>query len=78
MGVLDTSNIKTLPFLGITSTPRVSGGSKTAPVERLGYTQPTGTNMFAGVPTENPPVITGGTHINGLGIAGEKFDSYNL
>ena len=24
------------------------------------------------------PNITGGTHINGLGVAGEKFDSFNL
>ena len=32
MGALDTSNNRVLPFLGITSAPRVSGGSKTAPV----------------------------------------------
>ena len=50
MGVLDTSNIKALPFLGITSAPRVDGGSKTAPVD-TSFAQPVNyanSNLFAG------------------------------
>lgn len=50
MGVLDTSNIKALPFLGITSTPRVDGGTKTPPVD-TSFAQPVNyanSNLFAG------------------------------
>ena len=50
MGVPDTSNIKVLPFLGITSTPRVDRGSKTAPVDAC-LAQPVNyanSNLFAG------------------------------
>lgn len=69
-----------LPFLGITNTKRVEQGGTTAPVNKVNYTQPSNFkgNLFAGIPEETPPVITGGTHITGLGRAGEVFDSYKL
>lgn len=75
MGALDA--IKQ-PFLGLTGTERVAGQNKAAQIQRTQFVpaETGGYNMFAGVPEETPPVIAGGTHINGLGVAGEKFDSY--
>ncbi len=51
MGAIDAlQNFKVPSFLGITSAPRVDGGTKTAPVD-TGFAQPVNyanSNLFAG------------------------------
>ena len=75
IGNVDLQNLKN--WYTVNQQTKVGAGS---PVEAARFT-PTETvagtaNFF--VPNYNSPDITGGTHINGLGVAGEAFDSYKL
>ena len=77
MNPLGNVNLEAMKNWYTMQTPKVGAG---APVEATHFA-PTefvggGNNFF--IPEYNAPVITGGTHINGLGVAGEKFDSYKL
>lgn len=53
--------INKLPFLGVTSAPRVEGGSKAAPVERTGYVEPA--SYGGGTPFDNGHLVGVNTNI---------------
>ena len=77
MGALGAVDLQNLKNWYTVNPVKVGGGT---PVEAAPFT-PTeyaggAENFF--VPNYRSPDITGGTHINGLGKAGEKFDSYKL
>ncbi len=77
MGAIGNVDLQNMKNWYTMQQPKVGAG---APVEATQFT-PTeyvggGENFF--VPNYKAPDITGGTHINGLGRAGEKFDSYKL
>lgn len=74
LGQVDLQNMKNWYTM---QSQKVGGASpietpQITPTEYVGGVE----NFF--VPNYKSPDITGGTHINGLGKAGEKFDSYKL
>ena len=77
MAPIDTVDLRSMKNWYTMNSSKVGRG---APVEvtRFPPTEYVGgaDNFF--VPIYNSPDITGGTHITGLGKAGENFDSYNL
>lgn len=77
MGAIGTVDLQNMKNWYTMNQPKVGSG---APVEATRFT-PTeyvgGADNFF-VPNYKSPDITGGTHITGLGKAGEKFDSYKL